>query len=46
MKRLPTEAVRIGLINTYSTLNLGDAAIYSALHALMPQAAARGLRSG
>ena len=28
--------VRIGLINAYSTLNLGDAAIYSALRSLLP----------
>lgn len=27
----------IGLINTYSTLNVGDAAIYGALHRLLPQ---------
>ncbi len=29
---------QIGLINTYSTLNIGDAAIYSALAALLPDA--------
>ncbi len=29
--------MRIGLINAYSTLNLGDAAIYSAFRKLMPQ---------
>jgi len=29
--------VRIGLINAYSTLNLGDAAIYSAFRKLLPQ---------
>lgn len=29
--------MRIGLINTYSTLNLGDAAIYAGLRALMPE---------
>jgi polysaccharide pyruvyl transferase WcaK-like protein len=28
--------VRIGLINAYSTLNLGDAAIYAGLRSLMP----------
>ncbi len=30
--------MRIGLINAYSTLNLGDAAIYSAFRKLLPQA--------
>jgi polysaccharide pyruvyl transferase WcaK-like protein len=30
--------VRIGLINAYSTLNLGDAAIYAGLRSLMPGA--------
>ncbi len=30
--------MRIGLINAYSTLNLGDAAIYSALRSLLPDA--------
>ncbi len=29
--------MRIGLINAYSTLNLGDAAIYSAFRKLLPQ---------
>lgn len=28
--------MRIGLINAYSTLNLGDAAIYSAFRQLLP----------
>ena len=31
----PTKVVAIGLINTYSTLNLGDAAIYGAFRALL-----------
>lgn len=31
-------AIRIGLINTYSTLNIGDAAIYSALASLVEPA--------
>ena len=30
------QSVPIGLINTYSTLNLGDGAIYAGLRALMP----------
>jgi polysaccharide pyruvyl transferase WcaK-like protein len=30
--------VRVGLINAYSTLNLGDAAIYAGLRSLMPAA--------
>lgn len=33
-------AIRIGLINTYSTLNIGDAAIYSALASMVEPAEA------